>query len=272
MPSLNRVDPPAALFVEPDVGQSLADEMTGRDRPPPDTRRRDDDTVPPQQRDSVGFGQRVLFKGADNLGPLLRIGGDRLADIERIEKTVGRPRVIDRRQIVRNVFGQLDRRVVEIIAGEVERDIEVAGIDALLPIGDWQLLRRRRDPDLPPAGGQEFGAGVMRHRNVAHQQAQGQIAGAGGAEQLPGRSNPPTYLRNVVCCRRSAAPQRSIASDSARRTRASPKGGRRVLKTIERLASHGLSLTVTRSPKAAISASRCGGAIPRNSARIWPLL
>ena len=66
---------------------------------------------------------------------------------------------------------------------------------------------------------------------------------ASGVAMLePGRIRPPTYLRKVVPCSFSAAPQRSIASDSARRTRASSKGGRLVLKTTSRLESHGLSL------------------------------
>ncbi len=57
---------------------------------------------------------------------------------------------------------------------------------------------------------------------------------SGVAMLEPGRIRPPTYLRKVVSCSFSAAPQRSMASDSARRTRASSNGGRLVLKTTSR--------------------------------------
>ena len=48
---------------------------------------------------------------------------------------------------------------------------------------------------------------------------------------VPGRITPPTYLRKLVSLSSSAACQRSIASDKARRTRASLNGGCSALKT-----------------------------------------
>ena len=95
---------------------------------------------------------------------------------------------------------------------------------------------------------------------------------AGVAIAEPGRISPPTYLRKVVPCSSSAAPQRSIASDSARRTLSLSKGGRLVLKTTVRSDSHGLSVAVTRSPIVSTSSSRCSGVTPRNSAMMPPLL
>ena len=88
----------------------------------------------------------------------------------------------------------------------------------------------------------------------------------------PGRMTPPTYLRKVELCSFAAAPQRSMASESARRTRASSNGGRLVLKTTRRLESQGLSLMSMRSPSVSTRSSRCGGVTPRNSAAMRPLL
>ena len=72
----------------------------------------------------------------------------------------------------------------------------------------------------------------------------------------PGRMMPPTYFRKVVFCNFAAAPQRSIASDSARRTRTSSNGARLLLKETRRVDSQGLSLTSMRSPDASTSSSR----------------
>ena len=91
------------------------------------------------------------------------------------------------------------------------------------------------------------------------------------ARLAPGRINPPTYFRKVEPCSRSAAPQRSIASEKARRTRGSSNGFLLVLKTTSKFDSHGLSLVATRSPNLLTSSSRCVGVTPRNSAIIRPL-
>ncbi len=70
--------------------------------------------------------------------------------------------------------------------------------------------------------------------------------------------------------RLSAACQRSIASDKARRTRASSKGGRLALKTIMRSMSQGVSLISTLSPIDSTRWSRSAGVMLRNSAMIVP--
>src|SRR6516165_10978705 len=100
----------------------------------------------------------MLLEIADDFRALPRVGGNGLTDKERIEKTIGRIGVVDRRQIVRHVFSQLDRRVIVEVAREIERDIELAGVDFLLPIPDistvlssltpiWrQLLANRSAP------------------------------------------------------------------------------------------------------------------------------
>src|SRR4051794_17438822 len=83
------------------------------------------------------------------------------------------------------------------------------------------------------------------------------------ARLAPGRISPPTYLRKVVPCSFSAAPQRSIAIDRARRTRASSNGFLLVLNTTIRLESHGLSDVAILSPSASANSSRCFGVTPR---------
>ena len=81
---------------------------------------------------------------------------------------------------------------------------------------------------------------------------------------------PPTCLRIDILERFSEPPQRSIASDSAWRTRMSSNGLRLVLKTIIRLPTHGPSLTVSWSFILASSWSRSDGLRLRNSASNWP--
>ena len=77
---------------------------------------------------------------ADHLGALALVDGHRLSDIERIEEAVGRTREIHRGQIVRHVFGQLQGRVVEEIAGKIERNG-----------GDYVLAVKENQPALHDA-------------------------------------------------------------------------------------------------------------------------
>src|SRR5579862_6587007 len=251
----NRLKP---LLVEPDIRQILADEMARRDAPAPELRRGRDDAVPPQQRHRVSLGELVLLKAADDLRALLRIGRQRLTDEKRVEKAVGRAREVDGREIGRDIFRQLDCRIVVEIALEILRDIEIAGIDDLLPFEDRALVLDGGDADLAPAVGEQSapmkcGIGMLRTsrvtlRSCTPASARRRFASAreaamscenpgkatssdsGVAMLEPGRMRPPTYLRKVVLPSLSAAPQRSTASDKARRTRASLKGGRLVLK------------------------------------------
>ena len=76
---------------------------------------------------------------------------------------------------------------------------------------------------------------------------------SGVAMEKPGRMTPPTNLRKLVFCSVSAAFHRSIASESARRTLASLKGGRLALKVIRILLIQGVSEMVTLSPSASLS-------------------
>src|ERR1044072_3531906 len=105
-----------ALFVYPDFGEVLAKEVAGRDVPALQLGGGRDDAVPPEQRHRVGLSQCMSLKIMYHLGALPGIRGHRLCDIERVEKTVGRSREIDRREIVRDVFGQLKGRVIVKIA------------------------------------------------------------------------------------------------------------------------------------------------------------
>src|SRR6516225_12230564 len=109
----------------------------------------------------------MLLEIADDFCPLPWVAGYRLTNEESIEKTIDRIRVVDWRQIVRHVFCQLDRRVVVEVAGEIERYVELACIDFLLPIPDVPAVLRRRDTDLAPALGQKIGTRIVRHRDVA---------------------------------------------------------------------------------------------------------
>ena len=68
----------------------------------------------------------------------------------------------------------------------------------------------------------------------------------------------------------SAAFQRSIASESARRTRGSSNGFFCVLNVTSSTLSHGLSCTVILSPSAATSRSRSAVVTLRKSAMICP--
>src|SRR4029077_10634833 len=138
-------------LVDPDIGEVLADEVAGGDAPALQLRRGRDDAVPPQKRNRVGAGPRMPLEGAHDPGPLARVGGHRLGDVKRVEKTVGRAGEIDRRQIVRDVFGQLEGWVVVEIARKIQGDVEVPAVDHLLPIPDVAPVLRRRDAAfLPP--------------------------------------------------------------------------------------------------------------------------
>src|SRR6516164_10593312 len=140
-------------LVEPNIGQILSNEVAWRDAPAFELRRGCDNAIPPQEGHRVSFGQSMLLEIADDFCALPGVIGYRLTDKESIEETVGRIRVVDRRQIVRHVFGQLNRRVVIEVAGEIERHVELACIDFLLPIPDVPAVLRRRDTDLSPALG-----------------------------------------------------------------------------------------------------------------------
>src|SRR6266478_10121866 len=94
---------------------------------------------------------------ANNLCALPGVGGDRLTDKKGIKKAIGRIRVIDRRQIVRDVLRHLNRRVIIEVTREIERDVELASIYFLLPIPDVPPILCRRDTDLAPAFGQQVG-------------------------------------------------------------------------------------------------------------------
>src|SRR5271170_1283357 len=102
----------SSLF-EPHIGEILADVVAWRHVPALEFHRVDDRAVPPQERYRVGVGEGVPLEFAHDLGALPHIGGDRLTDIERIEKAVGRTRVIAWRQVTRNIAGQLYRRIIE---------------------------------------------------------------------------------------------------------------------------------------------------------------
>src|SRR5271169_5677040 len=132
----SRVEQPAATFrsrqhsyhkllVEPNVGQVLSNEVAWRDAPAFELRRGCDNADPPQEGHRVGFGQSMLLEITDDFCALPGVVGYRLTDKEGIEKTVGRIRVVDWRQIVRHVFCQLNRRVVIEVAGEIECHVEL---------------------------------------------------------------------------------------------------------------------------------------------------
>ena len=81
------------------------------------------------------------LESADNLGALLRVGAEGLPNIERVEKAVGRARVVDRRQVARNVSRELYCRVVEIVGVQIGRRGKATGFECRLPIlGAQQLL------------------------------------------------------------------------------------------------------------------------------------
>src|SRR5215470_18167292 len=104
-----------ASFFEPHIAEILADVVARRHVPALEFFRGDDDAVPPQKRNRIGVGQRVPLEVADDLRALLRISTDRLTDIERVEKAIGRAGMVDRREVAGNVSRELYRRIVEII-------------------------------------------------------------------------------------------------------------------------------------------------------------
>ena len=126
----------------------------------------------------------MSLKVMHHLGALPGISGHGLGHIERVEKTVGGPGEIDRRKIVRDIFGQLKGRVIIEIAREVEGNVEVASVDDLLPVPDVAAVLRHIDPDFLPALRQQIGAGVMRDRNVAHKERDRDLLDAGLSEEV----------------------------------------------------------------------------------------
>src|SRR5215471_3254400 len=125
--------------------------MARRDGPAPQDRRSSDDPVPPQEGYRVGLGQSMTLEIAYNLRALSRVAGHRLADKERVEKPVSRPRIIHWRQIMRDVLGHLNGWVVEEIAREIECDIKIAVVDDLLPIPNVSPVLGRCYPNVAPA-------------------------------------------------------------------------------------------------------------------------
>ena len=79
---------------------------------------------------------------------------------------------------MRHELGQLDCRIIVKISGEIERDVELPGVNHLLPFPDIASVLSRGDPDLAPALGQQVGAGVMRHRDIADHHGRLQVVNA----------------------------------------------------------------------------------------------
>ena len=97
----------------------------GRDVPALQLAGGDDDPVPPQERDGIGLGQRMPLESAHNPGALALVDRHRLPDEQRIEKAILRAGKIYRRQIAGHILGQLHRRIVIEIPGEIERHVEI---------------------------------------------------------------------------------------------------------------------------------------------------
>src|SRR5205085_5074001 len=104
------------------------------------------------------FLERVPLEGVHDAGSLARIRRHRLSNKERVEKAVGRSSKIDRREVMRDIFGQLKGWIVVEIAREIERDVELTRIDDFLPVPDVAAVLRDIDPDLLPALRQEIGS------------------------------------------------------------------------------------------------------------------
>ncbi len=81
---------------------------------------------------------------------------------------------------------------------------------------------------------------------------------------------PPTWRTSATLESACAPPQRSIASDSAWRTRTSSNGFFLVLKVTTSEHTHGVSCTVAFAPSVFTSRSRSAGECPRNSASTSP--
>ena len=111
---------PQALFLKPYLGEVLADVVAGRHVPAFEFFRSHDNAIPPQERYGEGLGQGMTLEFPHYIGALPHIRADRLADEEGVEITVGRARMVERRQIPRDVARELDRRIVEIVGGEID--------------------------------------------------------------------------------------------------------------------------------------------------------
>ena len=74
------------------------------------------------------------MKSRTILARLPRVGAERLSDIERVEEAVGRPRVVDRRQVARNISRKLDCRIVEIVGSQIDSSAKAARFERGLPI------------------------------------------------------------------------------------------------------------------------------------------
>ena len=96
-----------------------------------------------KQRHGICLGQGVALEIAHDLGAL---GRDRWSPPGRYRARRGsgrsQPREVHRRQVVRNVFGELNGRIVVEIAREILRHVEIVGIDHLLPVEDVAPVAR----------------------------------------------------------------------------------------------------------------------------------
>src|SRR5262245_54713281 len=144
--------------------------MTGCDIPTGEISGCNDDTIPPQKRCGIGLCQRVSFEIAEHLEALPLICRHGLANKERIEKTITRAGIIYRRKILRYVFGQLQCRVIVEVASKIEKHVEFAAIDELLPLPDVETALGCCNTDLVPAFGDKIGSDEVRHRDAADEQ------------------------------------------------------------------------------------------------------
>src|SRR5215470_15549240 len=101
-----------------------------------------------------------------DLGALPRISTERLTDIERVEEAVGRSRVVDRREVARNVSRELDCWIVEIIGSQIDRRSKVSCFERRLPILGAEQLLGSLDADLAPRGDEEITGGAVGYGNI----------------------------------------------------------------------------------------------------------
>ena len=112
----------------------------------------------------------------NDLGALERVSAERLSDIERVEKAVGRARVVDRRQVARNVSRELYCRIVEIVRSQICRRGKAPGFERGLPILGAQQLLGSLHADLAPGGHDDVAGSAVGHRNVfAIRQCDGKV-------------------------------------------------------------------------------------------------
>src|SRR6266850_4259130 len=181
----------ARLLGQPHRVELLVQVVARRDRPSPDLGAVGDDAVPLERREGVRlFFEQPPLELPDVPLPLLGIEGSALLLVEIVEHLVGVAAVVVVADLFRLELGEVEVRLDLIAALGVARHREVAGPQLRHVLRGLDRDHGRVEPDLAPLVDEPDPDRLVRHRDPAVREGEGEAVGDAGLPQQATRLGP----------------------------------------------------------------------------------